>query len=473
MLNTYKISLAAAPSKDMVLKLAPGTNGYGFLVNTLILFFGGVTTAFKTSHLPTRPWVRHIIVLLSCVCGVAVSHAQAVQPLTLGYLLEAASATYPSMLAARLEAKASTEDVEATERIKWPTVSATVESYTGNLRSYPSRAMQVDQTVWDAGRNDARISESKALANISLLKVNLQQHDLFLQIVAAWQNMIASKERLNVAQQTQKRLEAYQAQMRRRVEAQASPRIDLELADSRLLQTEVELATAQTSLQVAVMRLEQLSGEGFLSSRVPQALYPKKLADTQAFAGQLRDVDWLSVAREHPSVARARIEVSQLRSRLDAKQAEAYPQLFVRVYKPIGTTPTSMDTSTTAFVGLRYSPGAGFSNFVEAQAIGTRIASSEQSVETVIRETQQTLQNDREEFVNARLRIAALEKSVTSSAVVLESYQRQFQAGRKQWQDLLNQVRELAQNQYALADAQAVMVGAMHRLQVRMGQELK
>jgi len=32
-------------------------------------------------------------------------------------------------------------------------------------------------------------------------------------------------------------------------------------------------------------------------------------------------------------------------------------------------------------------------------------------------------------------------------------------------------VRELAQNQYALADAQASMVGSMHRLQIRMGQD--
>ena len=418
-------------------------------------------------------WVsncRTALLALLCTLG---PHAQATATLRLSDLLDAAAATYPSMLAARLEAKASSEDVSATERLKWPTVSATVESYTGNSRSYPSRAMQVDQTVWDAGRNDARISESRALADISVLKVYLQQQELFLQIVAAWQNMVASHERVKVAQLTHKRLETYQAQMRRRVDAQASPQIDLELADSRLLQTEVELATAQTSLQVAVMRLEQLSGEAHLSLRVPHALYPTTLVDTQTFHRQLSEIDLLSIAREHPLAARARVEVQQLRSRLDAKQAEAYPQLFVRVYKPVGTTPTSIDTSTTAFVGLRYSPGAGFSNFVEAQAIGTRIAGSEQSVEAVIRETQQTLQNDREDFVNARLRIAALEKSVTSSAVVLASYQRQFQAGRKQWQDLLNQVRELAQNQYALADAQALMVGAMHRLQVRMGQALK
>ncbi len=416
--------------------------------------------------------LTHVFAFWLALAGVGHLYAQPA-PLTLNHLLDAASATYPSILAARLEARASSEDVSATERIRWPTISATVESYSGNARSYPSRAVQVDQTVWDAGRNTARISESKALADISLLKVYLQQQDLFVQIVAAWQNMIASTERVKAAKLTLKRLEGYQAQMRRRVEAEASPRIDLELADARLLQTEVELTTAQTSLQVAITRLEQLSGNEHLALRVPYALYPLSQLETQVFSKQLAEIDWLAVASEHPVAAKARIEVLQVRRRLEAKQAEAYPQVFVRVYKPVGTIPTSTDTSTTAFLGLRYSPGAGFANFAEAQAIGTRIASTEQAVEAAIREMQQTLQNDREEFVNARARMAALEKSVASSALVLESYLRQFQAGRKQWQDLLNQVRELAQNQYALADAQAAMVGSMYRLQIRMGQDPK
>ena len=83
---------------------------------------------------------------------------------------------------------------------------------------------------------------------------------------------------------------------------------------------------------------------------------------------------------------------------------------------------------------------------------------------------QQALQSDNEEYVNARLRIAALEKSVEGSDLVLASYKRQFEAGKKTWLDLLNAARELAQNQYSLADAQASMLGAMHRLQLRMGE---
>lgn len=145
--------------------------------------------------------------------------------------------------------------------------------------------------------------------------------------------------------------------------------------------------------------------------------------------------------------------------------------MFARVYKPLNTLPNNADTSATAFLGLRYTPGAGFANIVEAQAINTRILSSEQSVEAVFRDTLQSMQNDREEFANSRARLASLDQSVKGSDKVLESYQRQFQAGRKSWLDLLNAVRELAQNQYAQADAKAGMAAAMFRLQIRMGQD--
>lgn len=422
-----------------------------------------------TSSCVTRAAVRCAVVFWAS-CFALGGHAE---PLTLPGLFDMASATYPSLLAARLEARASSEDVSATERIRWPAISTTIESYSGNARSYPSRAVQIDQTVWDFGRNTAKISESKALSDISLLKVYLQQQDVYLQMTAAWQNMIGAYERLKVAERTVLRLKSYQAQMQRRVDAEASPRIDLELADARLLQTEVERTTAKTSLQVALTRLEQYSGEHHLLTRITQAQYPATLAETKNFSQELTQVDWLQVASDHPVAAKARIEVIQARRRLDAKEAEALPQIFVRVYKPIGTIPSSDDTSTTSFLGMRYSPGAGFATYAEAKAIATRIDSAEQSVGAAVREMQQTLQNDREEFVNATTRIAALEKSVASSDLVLDSYQRQFQAGRKQWQDLLNQVRELAQNQYALADAQASMVGAMYRLQIRMGQDPK
>jgi adhesin transport system outer membrane protein len=72
-------------------------------------------------------------------------------------------------------------------------------------------------------------------------------------------------------------------------------------------------------------------------------------------------------------------------------------------------------------------------------------------------------------LVNARLRMSAIQKAVEGSELVLASYKRQFEAGKKNWLDVLNAVRELAQNQYNQADTRGQLMGAMYRLQLRMG----
>ena len=395
--------------------------------------------------------------------------ALAQQPLTLNQLLEATSATYPTLLASRLEARAANQDVSATERIRWPTISATVESYSGNVRSYPSRAVQVDQTLWDFGRNTAKISDVKAAADISLIKVYLQQQELFVQAVNAWQNMISANERLKVAEQTRTRLQDYQAQMRRRVDAEASPRIDLELADARLLQTEVERTTAQTSLQVALIRLEQLTGLTQLPSRLHATPPWADIQEAATFAERTQNTDWQSVAMHSPLVAKAQAQLRQAQHKLDGKKSESFPQVYVRAYKPLNTIATSQDTSPTAFVGLSYNPGAGLSTYAEAQALGTRITSAQLTIESARLEVQQSLQSEHEELVNARLRMSAIQKAVEGSELVLASYKRQFEAGKKNWLDVLNAVRELAQNQYNQADTRGQLMGAMYRLQLRMG----
>ena len=391
--------------------------------------------------------------------------------LSLSYLLDATAASYPSLLAARTEARANEQDLEAVQRQRWPIFSSSVESLTGSPRSFPNRALQLEQTVWDAGRISARIGEAQAAVEQGHVKSILQRQELFLQVVAGWQNLLSAHARAQVATQTIQRLREFQAQMQRRVEAEASPRIDLELANARLLQTEVELQAATSSLQVALTRLEQLSGEQNLNVYLADLPAMPSLQETQGVAQSFVQADWHKVAAEHPSVLRAQFETEQAKSRFKAKQSEGWPQIYVRAFQPLGTLPTSTDTGLTTFIGLRYTPGAGLSNLLEAQALETRISSAELLVLTAHRDIQQTLLSDQEEWGNARKRIAALEKSVQGSDLVLASYQRQFQAGRKTWQDLLNAVRELAQNQYALVDAQAAMMGALYRLQVRTGQD--
>ena len=387
---------------------------------------------------------------------------------TVEALYAAANLTHPLLQAARLEAQAGTIDVAAIERQRWPTLSAVVESDTGNTSSLPSHSLRVQQIVWDAGLVSSRVTEAENQVTISKLRVQLQQRQIFLQISNAWQSMWAAHARVQVAQKTMDRLNGFRVQMQRRVDAEASSRIDLVFANSRQLQTQVELEAAQRNLKVALLKLEQLSGEANLRQRLPALAPFPALPSAAPFLQQLQQIDWVDLAVRAPAVQIARSDVVSAHNRVRTKEAEKWPQLYVRLDVPIGNNYFNANNSTVVFAGLSYTPGAGFANVVEAQALSTRVAKSEQGVEVAMKDIQETMQNDREEFLNAYAQISTLEKSVAGSDMVLASFERQFQANRKTWLDLLNQVRELAQNEYALVDAQASLVGSRLRLEINM-----
>ncbi len=393
---------------------------------------------------------------------------QNLPPFTVEALYVAANQSHPLLQAARLEAHAGTIDVAAIERQRWPTLSAVVESDTGNTSSLPSHSLRVQQIVWDAGLVSSRVTEAENQVTISKLRVQLQQRQIFLQISNAWQSMWAAHARVQVAQKTMDRLNGFRVQMQRRVDAEASSRIDLVFANSRQLQTQVELDAAQRNLKVALLKLEQLSGEANLRQRLPALAPFPALPSAAPFLQQLQQTDWMDLAMRAPAVQIARSDVVSAHNRLRTKEAERWPQLYVRVDVPIGNNYFNANNSTVVFAGLSYTPGAGFANVVEAQALSTRVAKSEQGVEVAMKDIQETMQNDREEFLNAYAQISALEKSVAGSDMVLASFERQFQANRKTWLDLLNQVREVAQNEYALVDAQASLVGSRLRLEINM-----
>ena len=179
---------------------------------------------------------------------------------TLQELLFATVQGNPALRASRLDVTASEQDVEVSERGRWPVVSAVMESRTGTVSSTPSRALRAQQPLWDGGRIASQISESEAQKKATTYKYYQQQQQVFLSVVSAWQGVMSAKERIQTSERALARLRELQAQMMRRVEALASPSIDLEQVDARVFQTEVELSAAQTGYANGLTRLEQLTG---------------------------------------------------------------------------------------------------------------------------------------------------------------------------------------------------------------------
>lgn len=412
--------------------------------------------------------------------GLKASQALAGQPLasapeqvTLAHLLNSTAATHPALLANGYEIRAASEQLAAASRQRWPSLALAMETDPGPkpTASSVNRFLTIEQLLWDGGYNRARIGEADSMTRLTHNKAALSRLDLFLQVIGSWQSFLGAGERLYYAQSALTRLKGYQDQMARRVNAEASPRIDLELSLARVLQTEVEVSTARSAVDISLIRLEQISGLPLRHMSHPgHAELDPTLIDS--FAQRLADTDWGKVAEQHPAIEKARLEKENLSYQLAAKKAEQWPQIYARVHSPLGQSSTNAITETSYFLGLRYTPGAGFAGLTEADAAALRVRAQNEQIDAVRRDVLLSLINDREEFFQARTRVDALSRSASVADRVLASYLRQFQGGRKGWQDLLNQARELVQTQYALAEARASLLGAMCRLSLRMGQEL-
>jgi outer membrane protein TolC len=202
----------------------------------------------------------------------------------------------------------------AAERSKWPTLTATTESKVGGATA-ASQAMtlRIEQTLWDNGAGDSRISAIATTADISALQVTLEQQDLAVQTINAWEAMLSAQRRLNAANVTVTVIEGFKAQMTRRVDSKASPTIDLALVEARLLQTQVERLAATNGLRMALQSLSRLTGMTQLAERAwadaPQVAAPLSRAGVAAFQLQLRAVDRDALANNHPLVQKARERV--------------------------------------------------------------------------------------------------------------------------------------------------------------------
>lgn len=433
-----------------------------YLIMVGIRFFCGFRHCFAV-------WVLVLLCVLSSVLP-ASALSQSLPPVSIQLkdLLDASHAHHPILRAAFTSAQAAESDINVAERQRWPSITMLMESDGKENVAPASRTVRVEQTLWDFGLVGARIAQTKRNAEGALMQAKIQGQEVHLQVVNAWQMAQASVLRIRIANSMLVILQGYEGQMRRRLEAGASAAIDQELVIARVLQLKAELASAESALTTASMRLEQMTGLSNLRPSLLQMPEPMDMYSAKIWVERLAVPDWSAVTLVHVAVLKAQKDRAALELQLSAKQSEQFPQLYLRWEKPINTTRYSNNKEDSWFVGLRYAPGAGFSNSAEAAALGVRLQAQDHVVEAAQMEVRQQLLADHEDMQQSFRRLTPMRESVLGSQKVMESYVRQFQAGRKSWLDLLNAAREMAQSQYALADVQAGFEAALNRLQVRM-----
>ncbi|MDO8774115.1 MAG: TolC family protein [Burkholderiaceae bacterium] len=369
---------------------------------------------------------------------------------------------HPSVLAGKAEERALVDDLEVARLQRWPSLSITSETSGGG----GSSVLAVELPLWAAGRFEAQIQAADSSVAAQGEVVRESQYGLALRVVDAWQALMQATERKRVHTATREKFDQYHAMMSRRVRAEASPRIDLDLIEARAAQTKMDFQAADLTQRIARDRLQYLVGETLPLDGLLELPVERQVAIIQDAAWEGRAARIVEAVDAHPAVRKAGRLADVELQRLRLKESAQWPQVYMRLQKSVGV---SVAPTNSVFFGLKYEPGAGFSSAVQARAAQVRAEGAQIVVDAARRDVSDAIQAEHKELLNVRNRISLLGFAATASRLVVESYERQFVAGRRTWQEVLNALRERSDYTVALGDANTQMLGGAWRLAVRTG----
>lgn len=168
-----------------------------------------------------------------------------------------------------------------------------------------------------------------------------------------------------------------------------------------------------------------------------------------------------------PQLREKKALISVADADIDAGKADLWPQLLLKLEYQVGSmTDEEVDETARAFVSVQSKLGAGLSNWSTIRGSVEKRSAALADVDSQWLQLQERVSNDYILSHALAPQIEALWDSLVSSKDVSDSYGRQFLAGRKTWQEVMNAARDLVRTEVELADAQGDQLTASWRLGV-------
>lgn len=302
------------------------------------------------------------------------------------------------------------------------------------------------QPIWNGGRIQAGVDLANVDLSIQKYATGAKQLDLAQQVVHAYgQWWIAHRKRLSWDQG----LEIHQTlthQVSRRVEVGVSAKSDLSLAQGRLSATQAERNLAFAQEQVALDNLILLTNIKSLDLK-SKAQLPSLKFSLSAYPALL---DTALVSNIEIKQAQARAEKALAEQTI--QKSSVWPLLYLQAERRIGDFDSpGRPHENRVFIGFSSDLRAGLSFQSDAQASTTAYSAALSQVDSEKMRITRELRSSLTLLIASNDRQLSLNSARTSADQGYRSSSRQFKAGRKDWQELLNSARELAQ-----ADAQWV-----------------
>lgn len=157
---------------------------------------------------------------------------------------------------------------------------------------------------------------------------------------------------------------------------------------------------------------------------------------------------------QSPLLAKARAQATAAEADVMVAKAALLPEVYLRMEQQVGSFSANGKSSQgRVFVGLSTALGAGLSSLSGVASAEALHAAALEDIQVQQLSVDEQVRSDASLLATSQRRSRSLERARESAGNVYESWERQFLAGRKQWQDVVNAARELAQTEVSLTDA--------------------
>lgn len=364
--------------------------------------------------------------------------------------------------------QATQADIKGANWQFFPTPSVSVEQVNASQQdnSYNSRdgrvlTFRLQQPLWTAGRLSAGVTRAEAAAAAAQAQMEETRQQLALRTVQVWGEWKAGQQKSLALQDSVRTHQRLSALIRRRVEGGVSAVADDVLAQGRLEQTQGDAAAAQAQLASALARLEQLTGKRMANEQMEA--YVVRPVEPIGELSDLIERAW----RNSPTVLKLQAQIKQQQMDVQIRKAQLLPEVYARAEHQQGSFAASgPNSSNRFFIGLSASPGAGLSAQSGVDAAMARLQALQAEEESARRNLIEQISLEHVSVRTQAQRRASLLAGLASTQAMVESWDRQFLAGRKTWVEVMNAARELAQAQTVLAEVEAAYVVSSWRLTV-------
>ena len=414
--------------------------------------------------------VRHIILIALCWSGnpnlVLAEGLVAVQSLNsdIKNLIIEVVKQHPSVIAAENNLRSAQADIETAEWQFYPTPSASVEkaSSKSNLNANSQTTyLRLQQPLWTGGRLSSQLDHATAAELVSRAYISELRQGLAIRVLQAWADAQAAYLKRIAYRSSEAEHLDYVEMVQHRVAEGLSPKTDVDLSKSRLDAIKSDLEQAEIQLDLAVSKLEQLCGHS-LSKEALFTEFTQLQTATTAYGQNLDITDSIkSAIKVNPVIRKLKYQLAVQNAEIGVAKSKYWPDIYARAEHSIGDVTPTQDL---VYVGLSTNFGAGLSTMAGVNSAESKLDAKLGEIDAEKRNLIDQIRADSLLIKAGERRIPLLNQSVELAIEVSASYSRQFEQGRKTWQDLMNAVRERAQTQAQLADACSAYWFASNRL---------